>query len=182
MTAQKMISASRTYNKRKSEVGVKRSERIMLGLEIGGRKSGVCPISLISPMKKNQAFTLIEVLVAATIIAVLTSIGVVSYQRANRHSRNSRRKSDLEQIRSALEMYRADEDEYPSFGCTAVSNSLIPADYMADIPTDPKTGNAYQYKETANGYCVSARMETPKPDGDTCTNGCASTNWGLKAP
>ncbi len=164
MTVPKMISASKIYNE---------------------QKSNICLISPISLMRKNQAFTLIEVLVAATIIAVLTSIGVVSYQRANRHSRNSRRKSDLEQIRSALEMYRADEGEYPdAANCTPVGN-VIPSEYMENVPVDPRNENiSYKYiKTTDGGYCVFANMEGTNPDGDNSSCGsCGEADWGLGSP
>ncbi|MFH0979716.1 MAG: prepilin-type N-terminal cleavage/methylation domain-containing protein, partial [Candidatus Roizmanbacteria bacterium] len=61
-------------------------------------------------MKKS--FTLIEVLVVVGIIGLLTSIAVASYSRMGQQSRDARRKTDLEQIRSALEMYRSNNDEY----------------------------------------------------------------------
>ena len=64
----------------------------------------------------RRGFTLIEVLVAVTIIAILTSIGVVSYSSVNKRSRDAKRKGDVEQLRSALEMYRADNSYYPNTG------------------------------------------------------------------
>ena len=55
-------------------------------------------------MKKinYQGFTLIEVLVAATILAVLAAGAIVSYTSVNQKSRDSRRMSDVEQVRSYL--------------------------------------------------------------------------------
>ena len=55
-------------------------------------------------MKKG--FTLIELLIAVSIIAILISIGVVSYGSVNKRSRDAKRKGDIEQLRSGLEMYR----------------------------------------------------------------------------
>ena len=133
-------------------------------------------------MKRNHGFTLIEVLVVATIIGVLTSIAVVSYQKANKNAHDARRKTDLEQIRAALEMYRSDEDKYPgTLNVCAGINSLSLGDYLDPIPTDPQDDSQYQYKKTASGYCVSATMEG-NPTGSLCNNICEATNFGLKAP
>ena len=54
----------------------------------------------------SRGFTLIELLVVIAIIGILITVGAVSYQRAVRLSRDSKRKTDLEQIRQALETYR----------------------------------------------------------------------------
>lgn len=142
----------------------------------------------------QKAFTLIEVLVVSTIIAVLTAIGIVSYARINMRSRDAKRKSDMEQIRSALEMYRADNGSYPNTGApnfTDVSNLaavLVPS-YMAGIPSDPKSPTQeYRYQATNPvsgkyyGYCLSARIESENPV-DTCTpNTVNNHNYGLRNP
>jgi general secretion pathway protein G len=117
--------------------------------------------------KKNRAFTLIEVLVAVTIIAVLTAIGVVSYVSANRNARDSKRLSDVEQIRAALEMYRADCGTYPAtasvvFGsaltssCTGTTNT-----YMSSIPNDPRpsAGGEYSYTGGDDNYTLTIYSE-----------------------
>ena len=65
-------------------------------------------------MKKSlKGFTLIEILVVATIIGLLASGAIVSYQQLLKQSRDAKRKTDLEQVRAALEMYRSNEDTYP---------------------------------------------------------------------
>ena len=151
-------------------------------------------------MKKNQGFTLLEVLVSATIIAVLTVIGVTSYSSVNKRSRDVKRKSDLEQIRSALEMYRSDNTtypgEYPRVGTGSFTNAsglgasgVLDSTYMPAIPSDPDTDNTYQYQAIATSgqytsYCICAHLETI-PTGtsqSTCTSIHNSCNYGLKNP
>lgn len=143
---------------------------------------------------RKQGFTLIEILVAATIIAVLVTIGIVSYASINKRSRDSKRKSDLEQVRSALEMFRSDNGYYPDAGAgnwaqaSNLSTTLV-ATYMPAVPSDPSTGT-YYYKATAKsgasyyGYCVCGSLETGGG-----TNLCSSVttlpaecNYGLKSP
>lgn len=116
--------------------------------------------------KKRPAFTLIEVLVATTIIAVLTAIGVVSYASANRNSRDAKRLADVEQIRSALEMYRADCGSYPeaiTFGSPLTSSCLgSTVTYMQQVPQDPKpsSGCDYSYNQVGeNNYTITVCLE-----------------------
>lgn len=160
-------------------------------------------------MQKNgqpagrQGFTLIEILVAATIIAVLSVIGVASYTSINRRSRDAKRKSDLEQVRSALEMYRADKGFYPGSSTgfiqlTSLDNGsgsgpLIPT-YMPSIPMDPKSTSqtpiTYYYSPLGTvapfySYCICANLESQVGTSSTCGAGVtipAACNYGLKNP
>lgn len=144
-------------------------------------------------MKKG--FTLMEILIAIAIIAVLTAIGIVSYGSINRNARNAKRRSDIEQIRSALELYRADKGYYPAINTgsmDAAANLENAADfslYMTSVPDDPKD-IAYRYQalnESSGsyfGYCVAATLET---SGTTIDTTCGSTslggyNYGRKNP
>lgn len=146
-------------------------------------------------MQKN-GFTLIEILVAATIIAVMSVAGVASYTRINMRSRDAKRKSDLEQVRSALEMYRVDNGYYPNTGTgfnqlSDLDSELVPT-YMPEIPKDPKntpsTPVLYYYSPLGSGspyysYCICANLENESGSG-TCTGVTlpAECNYGLKNP
>lgn len=141
-----------------------------------------------------RGFTMLEVLVSATIIAVLTAIGIVSYSSVNKRSRDVKRKSDLEQLRSALEMYRSDNGQYPSVGAGSMVNAsnlsaTLVSTYLPAIPEDPAPAQYYQYQAIAtsgvySGYCVCALLETITSGSEsTCTVSLpASCNYGLKSP
>ncbi|MBI5620310.1 prepilin-type N-terminal cleavage/methylation domain-containing protein [Candidatus Gottesmanbacteria bacterium] len=143
---------------------------------------------------KHRGFTLIEVLVAVTIIAILISIGVVSYGSVNKRSRDAKRKGDVEQLRSALEMYRADTGYYPNTGsgswadASGLSTPLV-STYLPAIPSDPKSSTqVYRYTATNlsggnyYGYCLSALIESENPT-DTCTPDTNNShNYGVKSP
>jgi len=67
-------------------------------------------------MKKkllNAGFTLMELLVVIAIIAILTSIGFGTYAGVQKKSRDAQRKSDLNQLTRALELYYNDFGRYP---------------------------------------------------------------------
>lgn len=144
--------------------------------------------------RASRGFTLLEVLVSATIIAVLTAIGIVSYSSVNKRSRDVKRKSDLEQIRSALEMYRSDNSsQYPNIGAgfldaQGLSTSLVNAGYMPAIPNDPSPAGSYYYDaiDTAgiySSYCLCANLETLTATDSKCTAALPGTcDYGLKSP
>ncbi len=54
---------------------------------------------------KVKGFTLIELMVAISIIAVLSTIGMVAYSKVQLLGRDARRKQDLRAIAQALEIF-----------------------------------------------------------------------------
>ena len=119
-------------------------------------------------LRERRGFTLIELLVVIAIIGILIAVGSISYTRAVQLSRDSRRKTDLEQLRQALETYRSENASYPATGAL---NSLAP-DFITTIPTDPKTGTAgyvYTYTRiTATTYSLCAELENYTTDPTYC--------------
>lgn len=112
-------------------------------------------------MKKG--FTLIEILVVATIIALLASGAAVSYSQFTKQSRDAKRKADLEQVRAALEMYRSNNNAYysSSYNDTCGGVSWL-SSYISSISSDPKSGTGYYYRcnITSNDYTLGAYLET----------------------
>lgn len=107
-------------------------------------------------IKNKNAFTLIELIVAITIVAVLTVVGIVSYGPFNKKARDSRRKTDLEDIRMALELYRQ------GTGYTYPDNLdvLVTAEYLQKVPVGPKEDEVYFYKrESGYKYSIGTTLE-----------------------
>lgn len=111
----------------------------------------------------QKGFTLIEILVSATIIAVLTAIGLVSFSIANRNARDAKRKADLEQVRAALEIYRSDNTSYPASGDFATMIGVIASYTTSANVADPKDTVPYVYTYTQAGsgtsYTLCATLE-----------------------
>lgn len=122
-------------------------------------------------MKNKSGFTLIELLVVATIMVLLTVAGVVSYSVFLKQSRDVRRKADLGQIGAALEIYRSNNDTYPTIG---LSQLTAPTVYIQTIPVDPKNPTyTYYYSATASDYTLGAYLEN---GGTTCVVGQCGGN------
>jgi len=103
---------------------------------------------------KTFGFTLVEILVVATIVALLAAGGVVSYSQFGKQSRDARRKADIEQVRAALEMYKSNNvsSSYPTaaLGLDTLVTGTIK--YLNAIPLDPKTNATYiTYTPLPNG-------------------------------
>lgn len=121
---------------------------------------------------KNKAFTLIEVLVVATIIGLLAATAAVSYTSLNRSSRDGRRKADIEEMRAAFEQWRSDYGSYPTtqvtVSCTSASCctsqvSLISGGntYLQRVPRDPQCPARTYYYTPLNpsDYSFGAGLE-----------------------
>jgi prepilin-type N-terminal cleavage/methylation domain-containing protein len=115
-------------------------------------------------MKKG--FSLIELLVVIVIISVLaTIVGVSSFRLTKKSVRDGKRKADIHAIRSALEMYKADEGSYP--GGTWQTDL---SGYMT-IPTDPGGSFCgYTYYGGSGKICACLEVDDDPEGGAAPTN------------
>jgi prepilin-type N-terminal cleavage/methylation domain-containing protein len=63
--------------------------------------------------KNNLAFTLIELLVVTSIMGLMASAAMASFQQGAKQARDARRLSDMDNIRKALHLYLLDYGRYP---------------------------------------------------------------------
>jgi type II secretion system protein G len=103
----------------------------------------------------ERGFTLIELMIVVGIIAILAGILIPNFVNARAQAQTAACESNLRQIATALELYYADNQEYPEAGgFTDVTPALLSANgvaYLNSIPKDPaaldQTRN-YQVKTT----------------------------------
>jgi len=134
---------------------------------------------------KEKGFTLIELLVTLSIISLLSSIVLFSFNSAMKKARDAQRKQDLNTIKMALEQYWSVYGHYPpehfycdsSIGASESSDcpvsspqdywdlnsdlqALVEEGYFGKIPVDPINNSIYYYQyepdaDTQNGCQVS---------------------------
>lgn len=97
----------------------------------------------------KKAFTLVELLVALSIMALIMGASLTAFESTKKSARDGRRKADLESLRSALEIYRSDIGAYPA------NLNLLSPDYISAIPADPAPTQSYVYTPVCPTTCTS---------------------------
>jgi prepilin-type N-terminal cleavage/methylation domain-containing protein len=102
----------------------------------------------------SKGFTLVELLVVIAIIGVLSTLLLLQLNVARAKARDAKRVADINQVRSALELYFDDNGYYyvPADSTYATTNTALAA-YLVRFPTDPgrDTCRDYGMVGTANG-------------------------------
>ncbi|MDD2870380.1 MAG: FISUMP domain-containing protein [Candidatus Gracilibacteria bacterium] len=113
--------------------------------------------------KKQSAFTLVELIVVITILAILGTIAFISLQGYSATARDSTRISDMGSMKTGLELFNLDAGKYPTpsdetiitySGATAWTQGYFGEqtkeniDKLDKIPTDPLTDKKYVYSTT----------------------------------
>jgi len=142
--------------------------------------------------KVKLGFTLIELLIVMTIIGVLAALSLFALNGTRESARDGRRKADLETIRSALELYKADCDAYVIAsgnvgsvldtdggpGVRLIGSGGSPSCpttnvYLERIPNDSLTGRNYYYSSVSPGttYELCTRLEETPTSPGSCSGG-----------
>ena len=86
-------------------------------------------------MKRDRGFTLLEILLAMTILAIMSTLGVAGYRHHRARAAETVLKQNLQILRHALEQFKADRGKYPA----SLEDLVREADkrYLREVPTDP---------------------------------------------
>lgn len=120
----------------------------------------------------TSGFTLVELLIVMTVLGVLAGIVLVNYPANQRRARDTRRRSDLKQYQTALELYYNRGNTYPNASGNLVSQCGTLG--LTGCPNDPQGTNPYQISSSLTQYTVWARLELPQSPVTyfiACSNG-----------
>ncbi len=111
--------------------------------------------------KNPKGFTLVELLVVVSIIAILSVIGVTVFTGIQKGARDTKRKGDVEAMAKALES-----------NFTSTYPTTVAATYFTSglVPTDPQATRSYTTTLNATGFVLCAQLEN--------STGNASNNTG----
>lgn len=138
-------------------------------------------------MKKKSAFTLIELIVTISIIALISTVVFVSLSGSKQKERDAKKISDVLQLQTALENYKRAEGVYPStitLGQPLVG-STTGITFLSKVP-EASIGEdcgadqySYSYSSTTKEYsfsfCINNDLE------DYTAGVYAATPKGIKA-
>jgi general secretion pathway protein G len=82
----------------------------------------------------EAGFTLLELMIVISIIAILVGIAAMKYDKVVQHSKEAVLKTDLRTIRDAIDNYTLDKQAAPQS-----VEDLQQAGYLREVPVDPMT-------------------------------------------
>ncbi|MDD2870497.1 MAG: type II secretion system protein [Candidatus Gracilibacteria bacterium] len=111
----------------------------------------------------KKGFTLVELIVTITIVAILSTIGFNSYVGYLGEARDSERKANMGEIKTALKLYKQKRGAYPTPGNVfsilnntkivafqGILNEDVTLNTMDNIPKDPYTSKYYFFSISKN--------------------------------
>src|SRR5262245_9456913 len=84
--------------------------------------------------RRDTGFTMIELLVVLGLIVILATMGMTQYRNSVVHAKEAVLKTDLFQMRDAIDQYYADKGQWPT-----TLDALVGEGYMRKLPDDPFT-------------------------------------------
>ena len=114
-------------------------------------------------MKRIRGFTLVELMVVLTVIALLLSVVVPDYVGRTRRAEEAVLKENLVVMRDALDKHYADAGKYPGSIDELVSKRYLrsipddpftqsPTTWVPVPPSDPHKGGVFDVRSGAKGY------------------------------
>lgn len=88
------------------------------------------------PCDRARGFTLLEIIIVLTIIAIIVSLAIPAYQAVILRAKESVLKQNLHLMRRQIEAFAADRGRYPQS-----LQELVERGYLREIPLDPITGS-----------------------------------------
>ncbi|HTP56807.1 MAG TPA: prepilin-type N-terminal cleavage/methylation domain-containing protein [Candidatus Paceibacterota bacterium] len=129
----------------------------------------------------SKGFTLVELLVVIAIIGVLATLVLLQLGTARARARDTKRITDVNQIRTAVEQYF--EDNGGHYPASTDLSDLAPK-YITRVPTDPLTGDPYNYAWSPDTNPTSYQIWATLEQSAAALNGSShinSTGWSGKA-
>ena len=150
-------------------------------------------------MKAKSGFTLVEILIVVVILGILAAIVIPQFTEASTEAKESRLVSDLQTVRSQIELYKIQHnDDLPGAGSASFTDAMTkytdvdgalattqaPGDgvygpYLQKIPTNPwndlaTVGEDGTLGDNSHGWEFNTTTGAFHADDDkSCTDGTA---------
>jgi general secretion pathway protein G len=116
-------------------------------------------------MKAKRGFTLVEILIVVVILGILAAIVVPQFTEASTEAKENSLRSDLQTLRSQIELFKAQHNDYPpGHGNLAGSTAAVATDFMnqmtfcTDIDGNTDAPPSKQ-RDAANGFIYGPYLE-----------------------
>jgi general secretion pathway protein G len=92
-----------------------------------------------------HGFTLLELMIVVSIIGILATLAVPSYQSSVVKAKEAALRQDLSTLRDVLDQHKADQGKYPPS-----LSALVGSGYLRGVPKDPFTGSITTWQEISD--------------------------------
>lgn len=110
-------------------------------------------------MRTRKGFTMIELLIVISIISLLSVFLVPKLLGAKDRAKETAVKAIMHSVQLAIESYEMENETYPLDSNVALeslaTNYLMPGGYLAAVPKNPFTGQAYKEADLAGKIIYS---------------------------
>jgi len=117
-------------------------------------------------MRRQQGFTLIELMIVMVIITILAGMGLAVYGNSVQSAKEATLREDLFRMREAIDQYHADKNKYP-----ATLEALVEDKYIRQVPVDPFTKSTETWQTT---------MAEPEPGNPAAEPGIYNVKSGAE--
>jgi len=118
-------------------------------------------LRFMSKIKKN-GFSLLELLVVISIIAVLTAVLTANFMGMRERARDAQKIQDLNSLKNALRMYYNDNQYYPPN-----KNAILDVGFTQYIAALGDTGFDYSLTNGTDGFVLTIPLEAGAGSEDT---------------
>jgi|WetSurMetagenome_2_1015567.scaffolds.fasta_scaffold528884_2 prepilin-type N-terminal cleavage/methylation domain-containing protein len=123
-------------------------------------------------LKNKNGFTLVELLISISIIAILSVVLTISFSNAQKSSRDQRRIADLKAVQNAAEQVFLLSGSYPvnswyDFNDKWTINGQV---VLESFPRDPKSVSYTKNSSGATSYCICTTMEKGEGNAENLTD------------
>lgn len=135
------------------------------------------------PVSTKRGFTVLELLVVVAIIGIVSAAALVLLSDTRARSRDARRLQDIRELEKALNLYYAENGNFPVSvstttltGSDSLSNTLVNGDFLAGGISDPVHPTyTYSYGTNSEGsdFTIGFCLETDTVQ--TFEVGCENT-------
>jgi general secretion pathway protein G len=127
-------------------------------------------------MRSRSGFTLVEILIVVIILGILAAIVIPQFTNASTEARESSLRSDLQTMRSQVELYKVQHsDLLPGAGSATFTEAMTgKTDIAGAVGTD---FGPYLQQLPTNPFSTAAIANTVRVEAGASTAGANSAGW-----